>query len=102
MLRRHWVALGYATGSNLDVRERRGRGGGSIFGSGGLLWLLYPPVDVKEVRAQRRTFCISMVAGFQSCIPILVCSSVQDRDGAGHVYGVTELREGWRASSSGG
>ena len=27
MLRRHWVALGYATGSNLGVRERRGRVG---------------------------------------------------------------------------
>ena len=26
--------------------------------------------------------------------------SVQDRDGAGPVYGVTELREGWRASKS--
>jgi len=27
LLRRHWVALGYATGSNLGVRERRGRVG---------------------------------------------------------------------------
>ena len=48
MLCRHWVALGYATGSNLGVRERRG-GGESIFGSGGILWLLHPPVDVEEV-----------------------------------------------------
>ena len=49
--------------------ESAGGGVHMWFGWGIVATLLHPRVNVLEVRAHRLAFCISMVAGFQSCFP---------------------------------